>query len=359
MARALQLARRGLYTTRPNPRVGCVLVRDGEVIGEGWHEFAGGPHAEINALTHAGQAAKGAVCYVTLEPCSHTGKTPPCTDALIAAGVSKVIASMSDPNPRVAGGGFTTLNDAGIKTESGLLENPSRSLNLGFIKRMTHQLPYVRCKLAMSLDGRTAAANGDSKWISGAAAREDVQRLRARSCAVMTGIGTVLTDDPRLNVRLTGLDGMQPLRVVLDRQLRFPVTARMLNQPGRILIFTLNDDTDLVNALTDKGAEVILIQEKTETFSKAVLTYLAREERVNEVLLEAGANLSGNFLQDGLIDEVIVYQAPVILGNEAKGLFNLPMLNSMDDRINMNLVDIRHIGDDLRLTLNIRAGIIE
>lgn len=355
MSRALQLAKRGLYTTCPNPRVGCVLVKEGEIIGEGWHEVVGGPHAEINALNHAGPVAKGSICYVTLEPCSHSGKTPPCTGALIGAGISKVIAAMSDPNPEVSGSGFALLSTAGIDTESGLMETESRSLNPGFIKRMTQQVPYVRCKLAMSLDGRTAMDNGESKWITGTASRNDVQRLRAESCAIMTGIGTVLADDPRLDIREPGLNGRQPLRVVLDRRLRFPETAAMLKQSGRTLIFTLNPDAKRKEELTKAGAEVIAMQIQVERFSEEVLRFLAQQEKINEILLEAGAGLSGDMLQSGLVDELIVYQAPVLLGDMAKGLFYLPELKNMKDKIDLELIDVRHVGNDLRFLLKPRV----
>lgn len=356
MGRAIQLARRGLTTTSPNPRVGCVLVKEGNIIGEGWHEITGGPHAEVKALNQAGTAAKGCVCYVTLEPCSHWGKTPPCTDALTGAGIAKVIAAMSDPNPKVGGNGFALLQEAGIATESGLLETECRELNPGFIKRMTHQLPYVRCKLAMSLDGGTALETGESRWITGAPARQDVQRLRARSCAVMTGSGTVLADDPQLNVREPGLSGRQPLRAVLDRSLRFPETAKMLNQPGRTLVFTTNPDSGRKEALTRAGAEVILMPGETVDFAGEVLRYLAEREQVNEILLEAGAGLAGGLLQAGLIDELIIYQAPLLLGDKARGLFHLPALKSMKDKIELELLDVRRVGNDLRLTLKPRVS---
>ena len=355
MARALRLARRGMAGTTPNPRVGCVLVKDGAIIGEGWHEFAGGPHAEVNALSRAVTAAAGCDCYVTLEPCSHSGKTPPCTEALIGAAVSRVIAAMPDPNPRVSGRGFARLQEAGIRVESGLLETDSRALNPGFIKRMTRQLPYVRCKLAMSLDGRTALDNGESKWITGTPAREDVQRLRSQSCAVMTGSGTVLADDPRLDLRGAGSNGRQPLRVVLDRRLRFPETARMLRQSGRTLVFTLNPDPGCKETLTAAGAQVIVMQTEAENFSGEVLRWLAREEQVNEILLEAGAVLSGGMLRSDLIDELIVYQAPLLLGNAARGLFDLPPLKNMKDKIGLELLDLRQLGRDLRLTLKPQA----
>ena len=353
MARALQLARRGLYTTRPNPRVGCVLVRDGRIIGEGWHEYAGAPHAEVNAMAAAGGEVKGADCYVTLEPCAHSGRTPPCAEALVKAQVSRVIAAMADPNPQVAGNGLGLLRNAGIAVECGLQESAARDLNPGFIQRMTLQRPYIRCKLAMSLDGRTAMADGASRWISGDPSRHDVQRLRARSCAIITGIGTVLADDPRLTVRDMDTGASQPLRVVIDPGLKFPLSARMLQEPGRTLIFTQTHESP--GRLADAGAQVIVLP--PEGFLEAVLRYLAVTEQINEVLLECGARLAGAMLNQGLVDEVVLYQAPLLMGDDAKGLFHLPHITSMGDALRVEITEIRNIGKDLRLTLKVkRAG---
>jgi diaminohydroxyphosphoribosylaminopyrimidine deaminase/5-amino-6-(5-phosphoribosylamino)uracil reductase len=349
MARAVRLAARGLYSTQPNPRVGCVLVRDDRITGEGWHEAAGGPHAEIRALEQAGAKAAGADCYVSLEPCNHHGRTPPCTEALIRAGVRRVIAAMTDPDPRMAGRGLARLQEEGIDTAHGLLEAQAAVLNRGYMRRLTQGLPLIRCKQALSLDGRTAMASGESKWITGEAARRDVQRLRARSCAVLTGIGTVLKDDPRLDVRDVTLPGQrQPLRVVLDRELRMPADARMLSIPGRTLIFSHDaDNSDKHGVLKGAGAEVIILEERD--FLRGVLKYLAGKEQVNEVLVEAGATLTGALLQDGLVDELILYQAPVILGDSARGLFHLPHLQNMKDRVKLTLTECRHIGGDIRL----------
>ena len=352
MARAVRLAARGLTTTQPNPRVGCVLVQNDRIVGEGWHEAAGGPHAEVHALEQAGTAADGASCYVSLEPCNHHGRTPPCTEALIHAGVGKVIAAMTDPDPRMSGQGLARLEQEGIVTGHGLLAQQASDLNRGYVRRLTAGLPYVCCKQAMSLDGRTAMANGESKWISSEAARMDVQRLRARSCAVLTGIGTVLQDDPRLDVRHVPLPQRRPLRVVLDRELRLPAEARMLNVPGRVLVFTHSDNSYKHGVLKRGGAEIIMMGE--EEFLAGVLRYLAEREQVNEVLVEAGSTLTGALLQDGLIDELILYQAPIIMGDSARGLFHLPQMQNMQDRIELKLLESRRIGNDMRLRLAVR-----
>jgi diaminohydroxyphosphoribosylaminopyrimidine deaminase/5-amino-6-(5-phosphoribosylamino)uracil reductase len=359
MARAIELARRGLYTTHPNPRVGCVLVSDGAVVGEGWHRKAGEPHAERLALADAGGNARGATAYVTLEPCSHHGRTPPCADGLIEAGVARVVAAMVDPNPQVAGQGMARLAAAGIETVTGVLEDDAAALNPGFIKRMTSGRPYVRCKLAMSLDGRTAMASGESQWITGAAARKDVQRLRARSDAILTGIGTVLADDPSLNVRLTAaeLPGVgtedylrQPLRVVLDSRLRMSPEAKMLGLPGDTLVLTCAEDLARGAVLAATGAEVLSMPACHDGLSlPAVLDELGRRQ-VNEALIEAGPVLAGAALAAGLIDELIVYLAPHIMGDAARGLFHLPGLDRMADRVPLKITDIRAVGDDWRIT---------
>lgn len=359
MARAIELARRGLYTTHPNPRVGCVLVRDGAVVGEGWHQRAGEPHAERLALADAGGNARGATAYVSLEPCSHHGRTPPCADGLIEAGVARVVAAMEDPNPLVAGQGMARLAAAGMETTIGVLEAEAAALNPGFIKRMTSGRPYVRCKLAMSLDGRTAMANGDSKWITGEDARRDVQRLRARSEAIVTGIGTVLADDPSMNVRLAAADlpGMapddsihQPLRVVLDSRLRMPPTARMLSLPGRTLVLTVAEDLDHGVALAEAGAEVLSLPGGVDALDLgAVLDELGRRE-INEVLIEAGPTLAGAALAAGVVDELVVYMAPHLMGDTGRGLFHLPGLEHMADRVPLTITDIRAVGGDWRIT---------
>jgi diaminohydroxyphosphoribosylaminopyrimidine deaminase/5-amino-6-(5-phosphoribosylamino)uracil reductase len=356
MSRALQLAAKGLYTTDPNPRVGCVLVRDGEVVGEGWHEFAGGPHAEIHALQMAGDRAHGATAYVTLEPCCHHGRTPPCSDALIAAGVSRVVVAMEDPNPKVAGKGLAQLREVGIEVASGLLGVQAELLNPGFVMRMREGRPFVRCKLAMSLDGRTAMASGESKWITGPAAREDVQRLRARSSAIITGIGTVLSDDPQLNVRMEG-STRQPLRIVLDPHLSTPPTARLFQELGKTLIVTASNDEDLRKLLEEAGAEVVVLAKVADdSIDLEALMVLLAEREVNEVLLETGATLSGAMLHAGLIDELIVYMAPILMGNNARGLFHTPGLEAMADVVPLAISEIRAVGEDWRITARIAEG---
>lgn len=360
MARAIGLAKKGRYTTDPNPRVGCLLVRDGEVVGEGWHRRAGEPHAERLALAEAGDRARGATAYVTLEPCCHYGRTPPCTLGLIEAGVSRVVAAMVDPNPRVAGEGLEQLRQAGIEVAAGLLETDAVDLNRGFIQRMRGERPYVRLKLGMSLDGRTAMANGESQWITGDAARRDVQRLRAASSAILTGIGTVIADDPSLNVRLQGselgqpdgLEVRQPLRVVMDSAARMSPAARMLSLPGETLVYVA-PEADSV-ALAEAGA---LVHPVTRDAGgglawDAVMQDLAAREQ-NELLIEAGAILAGSALGAGIVDELIVYTAPHLMGDEARGLVHLPGIKRLADRVPLQLEDMRALGDDLRLSYRV------
>jgi diaminohydroxyphosphoribosylaminopyrimidine deaminase/5-amino-6-(5-phosphoribosylamino)uracil reductase len=359
MARAIRLARLGLYTTDPNPRVGCVLARAGEVVGAGHHRYAGESHAERNAIAAAGERARGATAYLTLEPCCHEGKTPPCTVALLDAGVRRVVAAMADPNPLVAGKGLEALRMGGIEVEVGVLEAEARRLNPGFIKRMSQGLPHVRCKLAASLDGRTAMASGESKWITSEQARRDVQLLRARSSAILTGIGTLLADDPSMNVRLAAEDlpGMgpgervcQPLRVVVDSRLRTPAHARMLGRPGKTLIVCLDQGRSGVMRLEAAGADVHLCSGSGGRVDlEPLLRHLAGRE-INEVLVEAGPTLSGALLQADLVDEIILYLAPHLMGDEAHGLFRLPGLARMQDRIALEICDLRMVGPDLRIT---------
>mgnify|MGYP000601287690 CR=1 FL=1 len=362
MARAIQLAKKGLYTTEPNPRVGCVIVKDNKIIGEGWHEKAGEGHAEVNALKQAGAEAKNAAVYVTLEPCSHHGKTPPCADALITAGVKRVVAAMQDPNPLVSGNGLTKLAQAGIEVESGLMEAQAEELNPGFIKRMSKGLPWVRIKLAMSLDGRTAMDSGESKWITGSTAREDVQKLRARSSAILTGIGTVLADNPSMNVRLDdkqsalSSDEYQPLRVVIDSQLQCPETARMFDLPGRTVVITTEQARGDIKH--DRVEVVRLPSSNAHVDLQSALNWLA-EQQVNEVHVEAGSILSGALLEAELVDEIIVYMAPDIMGNNAKGLFHLPEIDKMNQRIGLEIKDIRPVGIDWRITAKPKKRIVE
>lgn len=346
MARALQLAARGLYTTTPNPRVGCVIVKNDVVIGEGWHQRAGEPHAEVHALTAAGDAARGATTYISLEPCSHHGRTPPCTEALIRAGVARVVAAMRDPNPMVAGGGIGMLTLAGITAEVGLLEADARALNPGFVSRMSRGRPWMRLKTAATLDGKTALANGQSQWITGEAARADVQRLRARACAILTGSGTVLADDPRMNVRDLDI-GRQPLRVVVDSTLCTPPAAAIL--PA--LVACHHADTTKRAALEAAGAEIVELPGADGRVDlPSLLTLLARRG-VNELHVEAGAALNGALLAAGLVDEWIAYVAPMTVGDSARGLFAHPPLAMLADATRFQLADVRQLGGDLRLTL--------
>ncbi|MCV6605657.1 MAG: bifunctional diaminohydroxyphosphoribosylaminopyrimidine deaminase/5-amino-6-(5-phosphoribosylamino)uracil reductase RibD [Porticoccaceae bacterium] len=348
MARAIQLARRGRYSTSPNPRVGCVIVRDGQVIGEGWHQWAGEGHAEGNALAMAYDAT-GATVYVTLEPCSHQGLTGPCAQALINAGTGRLVYGMEDPNPKVSGRGLQLLRDAGITVEGPVLETQCRQLNPGFCKRMLTGLPRLTVKLAMSLDGRTAMASGESQWITGPAARADVQKLRAGSCAIVTGIGTVLQDDPAMTVRDSALaverNGKatlrQPLKVVLDSNGQLPANAAIRTQPGELLVVTSGAQVDGVEQLvfTGDGGRVNL---------SALLHELARRQ-CNEVLVEAGAELAGAFVAAGLVDELIIYQAPVLLGSNARPLLQLP-LDKMAEQVKLTITDTRMVGDDIRIT---------
>ena len=355
MARALRLARRGLYTTRPNPRVGCVIVRDGTVVGEGWHQRAGGPHAEVHALRAAGERARGATVYVTLEPCAHHGRTPPCADALVAAGVARVVAAMEDPNPQVAGRGLARLRAAGIAAESGLLADEARALNRGFVQRMTRGRPWVRVKLAASLDGRTAMASGESQWITGPAARRDVQRWRARSDAILTGRGTVQHDDPSLNLRLApealGLDEAPPppLRVVLDSALRTPPTARLFGLPGPVLLVhdARHAPPPALAALA--AVDFLPVPRGAAGLDLAAVLRGLAEREINEVQVEAGATLAGALLTAGLLDELVLYLAPHLMGDGGRGLFHLPDLTTMAGRIPLRIGDITAVGDDWRI----------
>lgn len=352
MARALQLAGQGMFTTTPNPRVGCVLVKDGKVIGEGWHVKAGELHAEPLALRAAGGQAQGATVYVTLEPCSHHGRTPPCADGLIAAGVARVVIAMQDPNPLVAGRGIAALRAAGIVVECGLMEAEARLLNIGFDKRMRQGLPWVRSKIAASLDGRTALANGTSQWITGEAARRDVHVWRARSCAVLTGIDTVLADDAQLSVRHVETT-RQPLRVVLDSHLRLPPAARIF-QGGTVLVVTATADAEKHAALQQAGATVaVLADEGGRVDLAATLRHLA-SIGCNEVLVEAGTTLNGALLKAGLVDELVLYFAPQLLGDMARGMAQLGELAALDERVGLVWQDVRQVGNDLRIVAKVK-----
>lgn len=340
MRRALALAEKGLYTTTPNPRVGCVLVKGEQVIGQGWHEKTGGPHAEARALLQASAAAKGATVYVTLEPCNHRGKTPPCAEALIKAGVTRVVAAMRDPNPESKKGGDALLA-ARIPFEAGLLEEEARELNVGFVSRMTRARPWVRMKIAATLDGRTALSNGVSQWITGPEARKDGHRWRARACAILTGAGTVRADDPLLTVRDVETP-RQPLRVIADSHLETPPNARIL-QGEKVLIFAARDGTAPPNA------EVVVLpnpQNKVEL--KKMLKELALRG-VNELHVEGGFKLNGSLVREGCVDEFLIYLSPSFLGDSAQGMVNLAEVASLDDRLRVKIRSVERVGDDLRI----------
>ncbi|MDR2240821.1 MAG: bifunctional diaminohydroxyphosphoribosylaminopyrimidine deaminase/5-amino-6-(5-phosphoribosylamino)uracil reductase RibD [Zoogloeaceae bacterium] len=346
MARALRLAEQGLFTTTPNPRVGCVLVRDGAVVGEGWHARAGGAHAEIHALDAAGGHARGATAYVTLEPCSHHGRTPPCADALIAAGAARVVVAMRDPNPQVGGKGIEKLRAAGIAVDEGLMASEARELNIGFVSRMERGRPWVRAKLAASLDGKTALVNGQSQWITGPEARRDGHVWRARACAILTGAGTVREDDPRLTARDVDTD-RQPLRVVVDSHYETPPTARIL-AGGNALVAVAREDAAKAAALRAAGAEVTALPDPRGKVDLPRLLRLLAERGVNELHVEAGHRLNGALLSEGLIDELLLYFAPTILGS-GREMFPLPEIADLAGRRDLSIIDLRRVGNDIRV----------
>lgn len=359
MAEAIALARRGLATTMPNPRVGCVLARDdgageAQVVGRGWHERAGGPHAEIAALKDAGGQARGAMAYVTLEPCAHRGRTGPCVDALLEAGVTRVVAASLDPNPHVDGGGLRRLAAAGVDTASGLMGEAARALNPGFFSRMERGRPWVRLKIAQSLDGRTALADGTSQWITGPAARADVQRWRARACAILTGVGTVLADDPSLNVR-AAMPGeqvapdRQPLRVIADSRWRTPIDARTLHLPGDVLVAGI-EGRQIPAALAEAADCLSLAAEGDRINLRLLLGALAGRE-INEVHVEAGGRLCGALLTAGLVDEVLIYQASCLLGERGLPSFELGGPDHMEGRPQLRVIERVSVGPDLRMRL--------
>lgn len=345
MRRAIELARQGQYSTKPNPNVGCVIVKDGVVVGEGFHPKAGQPHAEVFAMRQAGEQAHGATAYVTLEPCAHYGRTPPCAKGLVEAGVAKVVVACPDPNPLVAGKGVQILKDAGINVEVGICEDEAHPLNDGFLKAMATGMPYVRVKIASSLDGRTAMASGESKWITGIEARQDVQHWRAISGGVISGIETVLADDCQLNVRsLNGIDDIsrivQPKRIILDRQGRLPLTAKILEQPETMMVMG-----PYRQELADLGVIQLEIQPLKE-----LLQYLVQQHQIYDVLVEAGATLSTAFLQAQLVDELISYVAPTLLGQTARSMFNAEF-SRMAEQLRYKLQDVTRLGDDVRFRL--------
>lgn len=359
MSEALRLAQRGSYTSQPNPRVGCVIVKDGVIVGEGFHARAGGPHAEVVALKQAGPRAYGAVAYVTLEPCAHHGRTPPCANELVIAGITRVVAATEDANPLVAGRGMQILAEAGIETRLGVLADEARALNAGFLRRISGGLPWVRVKMAASLDGRTAMASGESRWITGPDARRDVQKWRAMSSAIISGIGTVLQDDPALSVRPAEWtewyygEVVAPWRVILDTDFRTPVTAKLFSVPGRIIIAGARAHMDRQAALSDAGAEIWMLPLKKGRIDLAALLLKLAEAGANEVLVEAGANVAGAFAQAALVDEFIFYLAPVLMGSEARPLLQWPMA-SMRDQRKLAITDTRMLGSDIRFIAKLK-----
>lgn len=350
MARAIELARNGLYTTDPNPAVGCVLVKDGVVVGEGWHVRAGEPHAEPNALAAAGGAARSATAYVTLEPCDYHGRTPPCSLALIEAGVDRVVYALDDPNPRVAGRGAQRLREHGIDVQCGLMAEEAAALITGYLKRRRTGLPHVRVKLAASLDGRTALASGESRWITSTAARRDAQYGRARSSAILTGVGTILADDPALDVRVPESD-RQPLRVVLDSRLRTPPDSRVIKREGAVLVIGVEDDARRRESLERQGVEVQILPARDGRPDLTAVLGLLGARGANELWVEAGATLAGAFIAAGLFDELVVYLAPTLLGPDARPLAQLPPLGEIGKRLQLRFTSMRQVGEDLCLTL--------
>ena len=353
MARALEIAALGLYTATPNPRVGCVIVREGRVVGEGWHLEAGAPHAEANALAAAGDRASGATAYVSLEPCNHHGRTPPCSEALIRADVSRVVAAMHDPNPQGAGGG-RKLEGAGIRFECGLMGDEARELNIGFVSRMTRGRPWVRMKIAASLDGRTALANGQSQWITGSEARKDGHAWRARACAVLTGIGTVAADDPRLDVREVETP-RQPLRIIVDSRLETPPTARIL-QGGNVLVFCASDLPEQRAALEGRGAEVVVLADANGKVALPAMLAALAARGINELHVEAGVKLNGSMLREGCVDELLVYLAPSLLGDGAQGMAALAAMTSLDERVALAFRSVDRVGADLRILARLQEA---
>lgn len=362
MRKVLSLAENGQRTTQPNPRVGCLIVKDGEIVGSGYHHCAGELHAERIALADAGDKARGATAYVNLEPCCHQGRTPPCTDGLIDAGVSRVVASMSDPNPRVSGSGFEQLANAGIEVHTDVLKQESLWLNRGFVSRMARQRPWVKLKSGATLDGRTAAFDGTSKWITSDASRQQVQALRAECSAIVTGVGTVLSDDPNMNVRENAMFEIerQPLRVVLDSRLQTPLDSRIIGNDQKLVIYTLSEDLDKAAALIEQGAEVIKLQQKEgeQIDLELVLAELAKWE-CNEVLIEAGQTLSGAFLQKGLVDELILFYAGSLLGNQGKSMFKFDQALEFEKRPEFKIRGVEMVDQDVKVKAHNQSSLRE
>ena len=352
MQRALELACLGRYTTDPNPSVGCVIVKEGRIVGEGWHQYTGQDHAEVIALKAAGDKANNATAYVTLEPCSHFGRTPPCVDSLLEHHLQRVVVASTDPNSEVSSKGIKLLQQKGIIVEIGLMEQKARALNQGFFQRMQTGRPRVTLKIGASLDGRTAMASGESQWISSEVARQDVHRLRASSSAIVTGIGTVLADNPTMTARITE-PVVQPLRVVVDSNRRTPADASIVGEDGKLLIACIDDPDASGEYYSAQQVDVVAIaSDSGKVDLNGLLSELGRRE-INEVLVEAGQTLSGSFLSKGLVDQFILYLAPKILGNRAKGMFDLPQLSQLQDAFRLEITDIQPIGDDIRVTANV------
>lgn len=352
MSQALQLAEKGLYTTSPNPRVGCLIVRHDRVIGRGWHEKTGWAHAETNALDSVknltgSDDVRSATVYLTLEPCSHYGHTPPCADALVRAGVARVVIAMQDPDPRVAGKGVALLKQAGVEVQTGLMEDQAGALNAGFVSRMVRKRPWVRTKIAASLDGRTALSNSVSQWITGEAARRDGHHYRACSCAILTGIGTVLADNPVLDVRHVTTT-RQPLRIIVDAKLQISPAASVLRGEGE-LIFTASEDEEKIRVLQDRGARPIVLPDGNGRVNLVQMMRMLAELQINEVLVEAGSRLNGALAQAGLIDEWLFYMAPHLIGEAAQGMLRLPELAEMSGRMKLDFRDVRFVGQDIRI----------
>jgi diaminohydroxyphosphoribosylaminopyrimidine deaminase/5-amino-6-(5-phosphoribosylamino)uracil reductase len=348
MSTALRLAEKGLYSTAPNPRVGCVITQNEQIVGSGWHERAGQLHAEINALNVAGVAARGATAYITLEPCSHYGRTPPCADALINAGIAKVIIAMEDPNPIVSGCGCALLERAGITVQTGLLQADAHALNVGFVTRMVHKKPWVRLKIAASMDGKTALNNGASQWITGEAARQDGHRWRARSCAIVTGIGTVKSDNPQLTVRHVETP-RQPKKVIVDSRLTTPLDAELL-QGEEVFIFTANtENQEKKAALSKMGIQVIVLPNAEGTIDLEKMMAMLADFEMNELLVEAGCELNGALVKAGLVDEMIIFLAPHLLGDIAQGMIKLPELVNLEQKKVLGIQDLRMVGQDIRV----------
>ncbi len=348
MAKALRLAERGRFTTHPNPYVGCVVVNKGEVVGQGWHQKAGEPHAEVYALDQAGGRAQGAQLYVTLEPCSHHGRTPPCADLIISSGIKEVVIAMQDPNPLVAGGGIQRLRDAGVSVVVGVGDQVATELNRGFIRRMQRHKPFLTLKLACSLDGKTAMASGESQWVTSSTAREEVHRMRAASSAILTGSGTAIEDNPRMTARLPDVT-RQPVRVVLDRELKLSPDLALFDQPGETWLFCADGASN--DQLSQRAQQVVIVDSKAGLLDlDSVLNELAHRE-INELLVEAGSRLAGQFVKSGLVDELVVFMSSDMLGSEAMSLVNIPGLDRLADRAQFEFKDVRQVGRDLKLTL--------